>query len=200
MTEYYIEQDDKIVLHDTDRAKLVNTLPFMPQYAGLEIQETEREIITLDNEFVFKDDKQEELAELKRQELVTKLYEIKAEKAYGGIIINGQLVFETNQISITNTVATLSLMSDQGTTNWKFYTVTGIPAIQPITKVQLYGLAQFGQNMINDCFSVEGTYNAQLQQATVSQLNNDTWVKKFLKNAQDAMDEVSNEMTITLSE
>ena len=45
--EYYIQQDNKIVLHDTDRAKLEGTLPFMPQYAGLEILETQKEIIIL---------------------------------------------------------------------------------------------------------------------------------------------------------
>ena len=199
-TEYYIEQEDKIVLHDTDRERLQTTLTFMPQYAGLAIQETEKEIIQLDNEFVFKDDKLEELAEIERQKLVTKLYEIKAEKAYGGIIINDQLIFETNQISITNTVATLSLMPDQGTTNWKFYTVDGVPAIQPITKAQLYGLATFGQNMINQCFSVEGAYNVQLQQATVAQLNDEEWIDAFVESAQEAMDEVNNHMTATFSE
>ncbi|MBO7190578.1 MAG: hypothetical protein J6V32_00480 [Elusimicrobiaceae bacterium] len=44
MTIYYIEQEEKIVLFDTDRAKLENTLKFTPQYQGLEIKETERPI------------------------------------------------------------------------------------------------------------------------------------------------------------
>jgi len=200
MTEYYVQQNDKIVLHDTNRDKLVTTLTFMPQYAGLEVLETEKEIIQLDNEFVFKDDKLDELAEIERQKLVTKLYEIKAEKAYGGIIINDQLVFETNQISITNTVATLALMGDQGTTNWKFYTIAGVPAIQPITKAQLYGLATFGQAMIDACFSVEGKYNVQLQQATVAQLNDEEWVESFIESAQEAMDAVNNHMSTTFAQ
>ncbi|MBR4592127.1 MAG: hypothetical protein IKO35_02855 [Elusimicrobiaceae bacterium] len=44
MTTYYIEKDNQIVLHDTDRNRLVTTLKYMPQYAGLEIQETQRPI------------------------------------------------------------------------------------------------------------------------------------------------------------
>lgn len=45
MTNYYIEQDSKIVLFDTDKTKLENTLKFMPQYRGLPILETQRPII-----------------------------------------------------------------------------------------------------------------------------------------------------------
>lgn len=49
MTTYYIEKDEKIVLHDTDKARLERTLKFLPQYQGteenpLEILETERPI------------------------------------------------------------------------------------------------------------------------------------------------------------
>lgn len=42
---FYIEQNEKIVLFDEDRLKLENTLKFTPQYAGLEIQETDRPIV-----------------------------------------------------------------------------------------------------------------------------------------------------------
>lgn len=41
---YYIEQDSKIVLHDTEKTRLERTLKFMPQYANLEVKETERPI------------------------------------------------------------------------------------------------------------------------------------------------------------
>lgn len=41
---YYIEQEERIVLFDTDRARLENTLKFTPQYQGLEIKETDRPI------------------------------------------------------------------------------------------------------------------------------------------------------------
>lgn len=41
---YYIEQDNQIKLHDTDKARIEKTLKFMPQYAGLELKETDRPI------------------------------------------------------------------------------------------------------------------------------------------------------------
>ena len=44
MTTYYLEEDGKIKLYDTDRNRLVTTLKFTPQFAGLEIKETERPI------------------------------------------------------------------------------------------------------------------------------------------------------------
>ena len=44
MKTYYIEKDDKIVLHDQDKARLECTLKYTPQYDGLKIQETERPI------------------------------------------------------------------------------------------------------------------------------------------------------------
>lgn len=41
---YYVEKENKIVLYDEDKEKLANTLALMPDYKGLEIQETERPI------------------------------------------------------------------------------------------------------------------------------------------------------------
>ena len=61
MANYYIEQDNKIVLFDTDKQKLKNTLDFMPQYKGLVILETEAEIIEHKGGFVFKNDVLDEL-------------------------------------------------------------------------------------------------------------------------------------------
>lgn len=140
-----------------------------------------------------------EKAAAKAKELVNTLYEIKAGKAYGGIIINEMLLFETNQTAVTNTVASLALMSDQATANWKFYTLQGAPSFQVVTKAQLAGLAAFAQNMMNQCFAVEGTYDAQLQQATVAQLTDDEWVATFVAQAQAAMDEINNNITINFS-
>lgn len=42
---FYIEQDNKIVLFDKDKQKLIDTQLFMPQYNGLEIKETQRPIV-----------------------------------------------------------------------------------------------------------------------------------------------------------
>ena len=45
MINYYIEQDNQIVLLDENKSRLENTLSFMPQYQGLEIKETERPLV-----------------------------------------------------------------------------------------------------------------------------------------------------------
>ena len=41
---FYIEKENKIVLFDEDKKKLQKTISFLPQYAGLEIKETNRPI------------------------------------------------------------------------------------------------------------------------------------------------------------
>ena len=90
---FYIQQDEKIVLFDTDLEKLNNTLTFMPQYADLEIQETEREIIDLNGEFVFKDEVEAELAKAKKEEFLKQFFKIdgygyfrKQPKGYGSAV------------------------------------------------------------------------------------------------------------------
>lgn len=46
MTTYYIkDENEKIILWDTDRIRLVNTLDFMPQYKEALIWETENPIV-----------------------------------------------------------------------------------------------------------------------------------------------------------
>lgn len=141
-----------------------------------------------------------EKAEETREQLVQQLYQIKADKAYNGVIINNLLVFETNQTAITNTVASLALMPEQGSASWKFYTVTGEPTVQPITKAQLGFIASFGQNMINQCFGVEGAANEQLRAATVAQLIDNEWVEAFVNGVQTAMDNINNRIEVQLGE
>ncbi len=53
---YYILNDEKIVLFDTDKQRLKNTLEFMPEYQEKEILETEKNIVELDEKFYFEDD------------------------------------------------------------------------------------------------------------------------------------------------
>lgn len=78
---YYILQNDEIVLFDTDKKRLQATLKFKPELTDKEIQETEREIVLLDNKFVFADEYTDELLteakEKKLEELtqVTALFE-----------------------------------------------------------------------------------------------------------------------------
>ena len=42
---FYIEDNNKIVLFDEDKQRLENTIAHIPQYQGLEIQETDRPIV-----------------------------------------------------------------------------------------------------------------------------------------------------------
>ena len=64
---FYIEENEKIVLFDENYGKLVDTLKFMPQYAGLEIQETDRPIV--DFEFADTEEYKERKAKEERQRL-----------------------------------------------------------------------------------------------------------------------------------
>lgn len=66
---FYIEKDNKILLFDENLETLQNTLKFMPELAGLEIQETERPIINF--QFADTEEYQAEQAQ-KRQEQFNK--------------------------------------------------------------------------------------------------------------------------------
>lgn len=91
---YYIQdEEEKIVLFDTDLERITNTIAFMPQYQGLEILETEREIIELNNDFVFKDEVEAELAEARKEEFLKQFFKIdgfgyfrKQPKGYGSAV------------------------------------------------------------------------------------------------------------------
>lgn len=74
---YYIEQNDKPVLVDTDRTRLLTTLKYMPQYKGLPVKSSDVEIsvYTEDERALHKVDEQESALEGKasklREDLVT---------------------------------------------------------------------------------------------------------------------------------
>lgn len=138
-------------------------------------------------------------ADEKRAELIQVLYNMKAEKAYGGVIINNTFVFETNQTSVTNTVANLALMGDSDSSSWKFYTTTGVPVMQTVTKAQLFAIANFGRQMIDASFAVEGEYLAILGNATVENLISTSWVETFVEDAQTDFNAVNNHLNVTFS-
>lgn len=69
---YYIEQDNKIVLFNEDRQRLEYALSFIPQYKGLEIQETEEGYTIVDFELVTIEEA-EEIEKQKEQERIDKL-------------------------------------------------------------------------------------------------------------------------------
>lgn len=45
MTNFYVENNGTVVLHDSDRNRLENTIKLMPQFAGATICETDLEIV-----------------------------------------------------------------------------------------------------------------------------------------------------------
>ena len=89
MTNYYIEQNGKILTANTDKETVENTLLFIPDSEGLEVKETERPIVLSDDcsEFIWADTAEylsEELAkakELKTQEATDKAYSFEEKDA-----------------------------------------------------------------------------------------------------------------------
>lgn len=88
MTNYYIEQNGKILTANTDKKTVQNTLFFMPNSEGLEVKETERPIAQLeDTSYVFADTpeyEQEQIAkakESKTQEATDKAYSFEEKDA-----------------------------------------------------------------------------------------------------------------------
>ena len=74
MTTYYItDADGQIKLHDTDKSRIETTLKFMPQYAGLELKETERPIENCEWA-----DTPEYIAKKQRQELEQQVAQLEA--------------------------------------------------------------------------------------------------------------------------
>lgn len=153
-------------------------------------------------DFVKKSDEEyhQIIATQRKEELIQYLYSIKANRAYGGVIVNGAVKFETNQTSITNTVASIALMRDTDKTHWKFYTLNDEPIMLEISKLQLYAVAQFGKDMIDACFAVEGEYIANLRQASVENLINEQWIEQFKTAAQNAMNEVNINIEVDFTE
>lgn len=81
MTYYYIENNGKIITGNTDKQAVQNTLLFMPDSEGLEVKETERPIVQLeDTSFVFADTPEYEEEQLQKakeakiQEATSKAY------------------------------------------------------------------------------------------------------------------------------
>ncbi len=139
-----------------------------------------------------------EKAEAKQSELINTTYKIKADKAYKGVIINDSFIFETTKEAMSTTIATLALLDEDDTTNWKFYNIQGEPVVQKVTKLQIAAIAKLGRKMIDKCFEIEGNYNEIIKSATISNLNNDAWAKNIINKMQNEMDQVNNKIELTL--
>ena len=66
---YYIQQDEKIILFDEDKQKLQDTIAFMPQYEGLEIQEVQEGYVIYDFELMTVEEMKTKEAQKERERL-----------------------------------------------------------------------------------------------------------------------------------
>ena len=58
---YYIEKNSDIVLYNSDKRALIDSLEFYPQYKELDILHTEKEIVTYNGKYYFKDNIEQQL-------------------------------------------------------------------------------------------------------------------------------------------
>lgn len=160
---------------------------------NLLIEETETALVAMGKT-------EEELAQKTQKELVEYNYAKKAQKAYGGILINETYLFETNgtsQSMITASLIGLQNAPDETTLNWKMYK-DNQPIVVPLTKIQLAQLFNFAIDMINKSFEVEGVRNIELTTATVENLNNTVWVEEYKKATDLAFDAINNKIEVVL--
>ena len=128
--------------------------------------------------------------------LTQNTYLLKAQKAYGGVIVDEKYVFETNEISITNTVASLALMGTK--TDWKFYNLQGYPVSIELTKAQLTTIARFGRKMMEDCFKIEGSANYVILETPIEQINDAQWRNDFIAQIREQIEAVNNKIEMGL--
>lgn len=183
---FYIEKEGTILLHDEDKQRLENTKLFMPDLAELEVQETDRKIITHNDIFVFADTVLDDLALQIKNDLIEKVnYPLKEKVAYTGVLFtkDGQdLCFETNN----NSMAMINFILTQilagaltSVANWKCRRVEAPhePVSVDFTVEQFQQLVQFAGVMVTSAFAVEKEINAQIEALTVEQLNNEEFVE-----------------------
>ena len=110
---FYIEKDSKILLFDEDKQKLQNTITFMPQYEGLEIQEVEEGYVIYDFELMTVEEMNEQLllkAKNKKYEENTCLAKLAVENGY---VVFKDAQFETNAQTVGDLTATMLMLQAQ---------------------------------------------------------------------------------------
>lgn len=70
---YYILQNNEIVLVDTDKQRLQTTLKFKPELEGEKIHQTTKDIVLLDGKYVFAEEHTDELLEKAKAEKLQEL-------------------------------------------------------------------------------------------------------------------------------
>lgn len=188
--------------YENGKIKHYTEQPLDPTLYGIDrIEETQDEYVLNGDEYVLKDEAWfTEQAQKIQKELVEYNYAKKAQKAYGGILINETYLFETNETSqsmITASLIGLQNAPDETTLNWKMYK-DNQPIVVPLTKIQLAQLFAFALDMINKSFGVEGVRNNELGTATVENLNDVAWVEEYKKATDLAFEEINNKIEVVL--
>lgn len=73
MNYYILNSENEIVLFDTEKNRLQTTLKFKPELADKKIHQTTKEIVLLDDKYVFVDDHESELLEKAKAEKLSEL-------------------------------------------------------------------------------------------------------------------------------
>ncbi len=121
MTNYYIEQNNKIILWDTDLEKLSNTIVFLSDIPeNIEIKQTEDEIVYRNNEFVFANEIQAELLEDARQLKIDEINAAKETAFKSGFFFNNSH-FDCDDRAQIRLSAQLAIAKQDDTIIWLDY-------------------------------------------------------------------------------
>ena len=111
---FYIKDNNKIVLFDENKETLQNTIAFMPQYEGLEIQEVEEGYVIYNFELMTVEEMNEQLLfEEKKQKHEENTLKAKQAVENGHVVFKGA-EFETNAQTVGDLTATMLLMQAGG--------------------------------------------------------------------------------------
>ena len=105
-TTYYILKDDEIVLFDTEKTRLQNTLNFMPQYSDCEISETQSVIY---NNQIMTDEKYQTVLDEEERERLDSLSLTAADVE--------RAIYKAKGMDFDDVIETVEAMNEAGTTD-----------------------------------------------------------------------------------
>ena len=165
---FYIEDNNKIVLFDDDKQRLQNTIAHIPQYQGLEIQETDRPIV----DYQFADTEEYLLKQIQARE-----------DTFNQQFFNTSLGYIRRKVSMA-TGETKDFLSDLLPT-----ISMGIQMGQPV-QIIAYDKPDFTQEITDwTAFQNVQTVTAEFVQECFLQLSND------FKPVEDTSDQVTDQVT-----
>lgn len=203
MTITYYEKDDKgYIARSTDNLKVAQLNGYANNQTTEEIVSTTlpdgtnvRMTLSQFEEYKSTDEYKVHNSQLVAKELIEFTYQTKANKAYGGVIIEtalDDLIFETNKEAISFVIGTLGTMNDTETRNWKFWSTKGVPIMVPVNKIQLSAITAFASMMVDNCFAIEGQQDNKIYAMTTEQLNDPEYIQAFKQETIELTNAVNN--------